>query len=250
MVCSPPGSSVHVISQARILDWVAISSSRGSSWPRDWTYISYIAGRLFTAEPPAKPWNWMLFFSRSVMSDSLQPHGLQPTRLPCPSTAPRICSNSWPLSQWCQTQFSPQPIPPIRKLAQASYLHPSEGRQNENHNHRNWMRPLKIWIVCERASGWRRNTNASGNWLSLAFPPREEGLDLRAAGTQADVSLRHSRNPWLPSIQTHTHTHTHAHTEAHQHTSFRRLASNSTTACARAEPGTPGRGLLCQCLLV
>ena len=34
---SPPGSSVHGISQARILEWGAISFSRGSSWPRDWT---------------------------------------------------------------------------------------------------------------------------------------------------------------------------------------------------------------------
>ena len=41
MDCSLPGSSVHGILQARILESVAISSSRGSSWPRDWTYISY-----------------------------------------------------------------------------------------------------------------------------------------------------------------------------------------------------------------
>ena len=39
MVCSPPASSVHGIPQARILEWVAMSSSRGSSWPRDWTRI-------------------------------------------------------------------------------------------------------------------------------------------------------------------------------------------------------------------
>ena len=39
MDCSPPGSSVHGISQARILEWVATSHSRGSSWPRDWTCI-------------------------------------------------------------------------------------------------------------------------------------------------------------------------------------------------------------------
>ena len=39
---SPPGSSVHSISQARILDWVAISFSRGPSWPRDQTCISCI----------------------------------------------------------------------------------------------------------------------------------------------------------------------------------------------------------------
>ena len=38
---SPPGSSIHGILQARILKWVAISSSRGSSWPRDWTQLSY-----------------------------------------------------------------------------------------------------------------------------------------------------------------------------------------------------------------
>ena len=43
MDCSPPGSSVHGISQARILDWVAISFSRGSSWPRDRTCISYVS---------------------------------------------------------------------------------------------------------------------------------------------------------------------------------------------------------------
>ena len=37
------GSSIHGISQARILEWVAISFSRGSSWPRDWTCISYVS---------------------------------------------------------------------------------------------------------------------------------------------------------------------------------------------------------------
>ena len=40
MNCSPPGSSVHGILQARILEWVAISFSRGSSQPRDWTHVS------------------------------------------------------------------------------------------------------------------------------------------------------------------------------------------------------------------
>ena len=43
MDCSPPGSSVHGIHQARILEWVAISSSRGSSWCRERTRISYIS---------------------------------------------------------------------------------------------------------------------------------------------------------------------------------------------------------------
>ena len=45
--CSPPGSSIHGIFQARVLEWVAISFSRGSSWPRDRTWVSRIAGRHF-----------------------------------------------------------------------------------------------------------------------------------------------------------------------------------------------------------
>ena len=45
--CSPPVSSVHGILQARILEWVAISFSRGSSRPRDQTKVSHIAGRCF-----------------------------------------------------------------------------------------------------------------------------------------------------------------------------------------------------------
>ena len=45
--CSPPGSSVHGILQARILEWVDIFFSRESSWPRKWTSVSCTAGRFF-----------------------------------------------------------------------------------------------------------------------------------------------------------------------------------------------------------
>ena len=48
MDCSLPGSSVHGIHQERILEWVAISFSRGSSWPRNLTQVSCIAGKFFT----------------------------------------------------------------------------------------------------------------------------------------------------------------------------------------------------------
>ena len=44
--CSPPGSSVHRIFQERILEWVSISSSRGSSWPRDQTCVSCISRQI------------------------------------------------------------------------------------------------------------------------------------------------------------------------------------------------------------
>ena len=49
-------------------------------------------------------------FSGSVMSDSLQPHGLQHTRLPCPSATPGAYSNSCPLSQWCHPPISPSVV--------------------------------------------------------------------------------------------------------------------------------------------
>ena len=54
MDCSPPGSSVHGILQARILERVAISSSRRSSQPRDRTQVSHIAGDSLLSEPPGK----------------------------------------------------------------------------------------------------------------------------------------------------------------------------------------------------
>ena len=58
MDCSPPGSSVHGILQARILEWIAMPFSRGSSRSRDRTCTScdyFIVGGLFTAEPPRMP---------------------------------------------------------------------------------------------------------------------------------------------------------------------------------------------------
>jgi len=58
--CSLPGSSIHGILQARILEWVAISFSRGSSWPRKWTWVSHIVARCFTlwATREAHTWLW------------------------------------------------------------------------------------------------------------------------------------------------------------------------------------------------
>ena len=57
MNCRPPVFSVHGILQARILEWVAMSFSRGYSWPRDWTpvfCVSCTEGGFFTTEPLGK----------------------------------------------------------------------------------------------------------------------------------------------------------------------------------------------------
>ena len=50
-------------------------------------------------------------FSRSVVSDSLRPHGLQHVRPPCPSPTPRVYSNTWPLSWWCHSTISSSVVP-------------------------------------------------------------------------------------------------------------------------------------------
>ena len=67
MDCSPSGSSVHGILQARILEWVAIPFSRVSSLPRDWTQISCIAGGLFTTWATKTSSYWFKFFGRDDM---------------------------------------------------------------------------------------------------------------------------------------------------------------------------------------
>ena len=64
MDCSSPGSSVHGILQARILDRVAILFSRGSSWPKDRTQVSCFAGWL-PSEPPGKESNSSPFVSEA-----------------------------------------------------------------------------------------------------------------------------------------------------------------------------------------
>ena len=61
---------------------------------------------------PCLPWKSLsVQFSRSVVSDSLQPHGLQHTRLPCPSPTPGVHPNPCPLSWWCHPTISSSVIP-------------------------------------------------------------------------------------------------------------------------------------------
>ena len=75
-------------------------------------------------------------FSLSVVSDSLQLHGLQHARPPCPSPAPRACSNSCPSSQWCHPIISSSVIPfssclqsfPASRSFPVSHFFPSGGQ--------------------------------------------------------------------------------------------------------------------------
>ena len=90
--CSLPSSSAQGISQAKMLEWVAISFSRGSPQPRDQTQVFCIAGGFFTTKPLGKPTDmqftnvfsysevciftpWLVSFTRQKMFfDMMQPH--------------------------------------------------------------------------------------------------------------------------------------------------------------------------------
>ena len=90
---SPPGSSGCEISQARILEWVSISFSRGSSWSRDQTCISCIAG-----DPPGKP--------QHILPSSKRPHGSEEWILWCLRKS-RMAGHSSPSSNGWPRIFSP-----------------------------------------------------------------------------------------------------------------------------------------------
>ena len=75
---------------------------------------------------------YLLLFSHSVVTNSLQPHGLLHARLPWPSLSPRVCSSSWPLRRWCHPTiqsffcpllFLPSIFPSIRVFSNKSVLH-------------------------------------------------------------------------------------------------------------------------------
>ena len=87
MDCSLPGPSIHGILQARMLEWVTMPSSRGSSQLRDWTCISYISC-IDRQVDKHHLGSWIIVIVQSLSWDSLRPHGLQHARLPCPSLSP------------------------------------------------------------------------------------------------------------------------------------------------------------------
>ena len=132
IVCSLPGSPVDGMFQARILEWVAISFSRESTQPGIKPVSPALAGVFFPTEPSRKPLPFhQPQFSCSVMSDSLQPHALWHTRLPCPSPTPGACSlksiesvtPSNHLILCCPLLLLPSILPSIRVFSIESALH-------------------------------------------------------------------------------------------------------------------------------
>ena len=106
MDCSPPASSVRGILQARILEWVAIPFSRGSSWPRDWTHVFRIG-------------SWVLYHWAICCVNSLRPGTL-------------AISHNWPknqhgttvmiLLQWKYTWWENKAFSDIIDISYAQHL--------------------------------------------------------------------------------------------------------------------------------
>ena len=116
--CSLPGSSVHEILQARILDWIVIPSSRWSSQPRDWTWASCIAGRSITVWAPGKPQKGhaLSFSAKSSVFTVTGALGLSRSWVViCKLASPCLSHMHWgqqswepfsPLSYYCQAETS------------------------------------------------------------------------------------------------------------------------------------------------
>ena len=101
MDCSPPDSSLHGILQARILKWVAIPFSRGSSWPRDWVQVSCITGRFFT--------NWAIRVAPSPLHTLTNVSVSFKTQWTILPTLPHLQTASWVcgLSVWISHSVLP-----------------------------------------------------------------------------------------------------------------------------------------------
>ena len=128
-------------------------------------------------------------FSCSVVSDTLQPDGLQPVRLPSPSPTPGVYSNSCPLSQWCHLPSHPlsSPSPPSLNLSQHQSLFQWVSSshwvakelefqlQHQSFNEQPWLISLRMdWLDLPAVPGTLKSllqhhsSKASILWLSLS----------------------------------------------------------------------------------
>ena len=141
----------------------------------------------------------MLFFIHSVMSNSLQTHGLQRARLPCPSPSPGVCSNSCPVSQWCH----PTIVSSVAPFSSCFQSFPASGSF-----------PVSRLFT---SSGQRIGASVSASVLPMNiqgwFPLGLTGLiSLQSKGLSRVFSSttvqKHQFFSTQPSLWSNTHTHT------------------------------------------
>ena len=151
---------------------IQISTKELSSWPQK-PFCHEVSWQAESRVPLSSV--QILFFSHSVVSDSLRPHGRQHARLPCPSPSPRVCSNSCPLTQWCHP-IIPFSVAPFFSCPQSfpvsGYLTLSRlstsGGQSLGASASASVLPVNIqgWFP----SGWTGLISLLSKGLSRAFP--------------------------------------------------------------------------------
>ena len=119
MDCSPPGSSVHGILQARMLGWVAISFSKGTLQPRDQTQVSHIASGFLTVWATKKPWileRVAYPYSRCLPDPGIKPGSpaVQADTLPAELPGNSILVLKGKILR-LSTHFLPHSLPPTKK---------------------------------------------------------------------------------------------------------------------------------------
>ena len=123
--------------------------------------------------------------SHSVISDSLQPHGLQHTRLPCPSLTPRVCSNSCPLSWWCYPTLSASAaLPPLPSIFPSIRVFSNES-------------PLYIWWRGGQSIG----TSASASVLSVNIHRYPMNIQWTIQFSSVAQSFPTLCDPWIAARQ-------------------------------------------------
>ena len=95
---------------------IRIHGLQAKFWPHFFPLFKILHWLLTEYWKVQTPWGCLLLvcsvqFTRSFMSDSLQPHELQHARPPCPSPTPRVHPNSYPLSWWCHPTISSSVVP-------------------------------------------------------------------------------------------------------------------------------------------
>ena len=132
----------------------------------------------------ASPTSCLPFRATLLLSDSLQPHGLQHTRLPRPSLSPGICSNSFPLSQWCYLTISSS----AASFSLCLQSFPASGSFPVQHCRScefHWVHPVVEFLEKYREVGpWGPSHNMSASTNS--YLPCESGRDVGAGECDCD----------------------------------------------------------------
>ena len=164
-------------------------------------------------------------FSRSVVSDSLWPHGLQHSRLPCLSPTPEACSNSCPLSQWSHptilssvVPFCPQIFPSIRVFSSESVFHIrwptywSFSFSISPSNEYSGLISFRIdWLDLLTVQGILKSLlqhHSSNAWLLLRLPGLISLLSKRLSRVFSNITIKkHQLFSTQPSLWSNSHIH-------------------------------------------